>query len=57
MLASVLITLVVVGVALYLLTLLPMDNAIRQMIRIVVILGALLYVLRAFGIWHGSVVL
>jgi hypothetical protein len=54
MLISLIVTLVVVGVALYILTLIPMDNVIKQIIRVVVLLVALLYVLEALGIWHSS---
>ena len=47
------IGLIVIGVALYLLDLIPMDGTIKTIIRVVVILLAVLYVLQFFGIWHG----
>ena len=50
---NILLALIAVGVLLYFITLIPMDGAIVQIIRVVVILGAVLYVLRALGLWHG----
>lgn len=47
---SIILTLVVVGVLLYLLTLIPMDPAIVIIIRVVVILGAVLWVCKAMGL-------
>lgn len=50
MLISLLIVLVIVGVALYLLnTLVPMDGRIKTVINVVVLLAVFLYVLQAFG--------
>lgn len=46
MLIGLVITLVIVGVVLYLLTLIPMDPTIAQIIRIVVIIFAVLYAIR-----------
>lgn len=51
MLISLIVTLVIVGVCLYLLTLLPMDPIIKQVVRVLVILVAFLWVLQAFGLW------
>lgn len=53
MLVTVLLTLLIVGVVLYLVTLIPMDATIAQVIRVVVILAAILYVLQAFGLVGG----
>ena len=50
----IIITLLIVGVLLYLITLIPMDAAIVTIIRVVVILCAVLYVLSALGLWHGA---
>jgi hypothetical protein len=51
MLITMLIVLIIVGVALYLLnTLVPMDSRIKTVINVVVIIVVLLYVLQAFGI-------
>ena len=47
---SLLVLLILVGVGLYLLTLIPMDPAILTIIRVVVILACVLYVLSAFGL-------
>lgn len=45
-----LIVLLLVGVGLYLLQQVPMDPAILNIIRIVVILCVVLYVIQAFGL-------
>ena len=47
---SIILTLVLVGVLLYLLTLIPMDPAIMTIIRVVVILGAVLWIVKALGL-------
>ena len=49
----ILIALILLGVLLYLIQMIPMDATIMQLIRIVVIVGAILYVLSALGMWHG----
>lgn len=54
MLISLIATLVIVGVALWIITLIPMDPIIKQVIRVVVLLVALLYVLEALGLWRGA---
>lgn len=49
---SLLILLVVVGVCLYLIeTYIPMDPAIKTVIRVVVVLLLVLYLLQAFGVY------
>ncbi|WP_439534594.1 Thivi_2564 family membrane protein [Polymorphobacter sp.] len=51
MLISVIITLIVVGVLLWLVnTKLPMDGTIKSIINIVVIIAVILWLLRTFGI-------
>ena len=50
----VLVALILLGVLLYLIQLIPMDGAIMQLIRIVIIVAAVLYVLSALGLWHGA---
>lgn len=47
---AIILTLVLVGVLLYLLTLIPMDPAIMTIIRVVVILGAVLWIVKALGL-------
>lgn len=54
MLISLIVTLVIVGGCLYIVTLIPMDAVIQKVIRVVVLLVALLYVLQILGIWHSS---
>lgn len=51
---SVIIVLVLVGVGLFLLEkYVPMDGAIKTIIRVVAILFVIVYVLRAFGLLSG----
>jgi hypothetical protein len=50
---SILVVLVILGVALYLVNLIPMDGNIRTIIRVVAILFVVLWLLQALGIWHG----
>lgn len=47
---SIILALILVGVLLYLVTLIPMDPAIVTIIRVVVILGAVLWIIRAMGL-------
>jgi hypothetical protein len=47
---SIIITLVVIGLLLYLIDLIPMDRAIKQIIRVIVIIGVVIWLLQAFGL-------
>jgi hypothetical protein len=47
---GIIITLVVIGLLLYLVDLIPMDRAIKQIIRVIVIIGVVLWLLQAFGL-------
>ena len=49
-LISIIVTLIVVGLLLYLIGLIPMDGAIKQIIRVVVIILVILWLLRSFGL-------
>ena len=49
MLISLIITLVIVGVVLYLINLIPMDATIKTIIRVLVILFVLLWLLNGLG--------
>lgn len=51
MLLSIIVTLVIVGVVLYLLQLIPMDATIKQVIHVLVILFVILWLLQSFGIF------
>ena len=51
---SLIVMLLIVGVALYLVGLVPMDSRILMAIRAVVLLVAVLYVLEAFGVLHAG---
>ena len=54
MLINVLITLVVVGVLLWLVnTYIPMDGKIKQILNVVIIIAVILWLLRVFGILGG----
>ena len=49
-LVGIIITLVVIGLLLYLVELIPRDCTIKQIIRIIVIIGVVLWLLQAFGL-------
>lgn len=48
MLLSVIFALVIVGVVLYLLTLIPKDPTVAQIIRVLVVVAVILWILRVF---------
>ena len=56
-LISIIVTLIVVGLLLYLIGLIPMDGTIKQIIRVVVIIAVIIWLLESFGllgpIGHG----
>lgn len=56
-LISIIVTLIVVGLLLYLIGLIPMDGTIKQIIRVVVIIAVIVWLLESFGllgpIGHG----
>ena len=55
MLINVLITLVVVGVLLWLVnTYIPMDGKIKQILNIVIVIAVVLWLLRVFGVLGGA---
>jgi hypothetical protein len=47
---GIIVTLVVIGLVLYLIELIPMDGTIKQIIRIIVILGVIVWLLQSFGV-------
>jgi hypothetical protein len=47
---GIIVTLVVIGLLLYLVELIPMDRTIKQIIRIIVIIGVVIWLLQAFGL-------
>jgi hypothetical protein len=49
-LISIIVTLVVIGLLLYLIDLIPMDGAIKQIIRIIVIIAVVVWLLESFGL-------
>jgi hypothetical protein len=49
-LVGIIITLVVVGLLLYLVELIPMDGAIKQIIRIIVVIAVVIWLLNQFGL-------
>jgi len=50
---SILVTLLILGVALYCLQLLPLDATVKRIIQVLAILFAVLWVLSALGLWSG----
>lgn len=51
---SILITLIVIGVVLYLVELIPMDATIKRIIQIVAILLVVIWLLSSFGVLGGA---
>jgi uncharacterized membrane protein len=51
---SIIVTLVVIGLVLYLIDLIPMDGTIKQIIRLIIIICVVVWLLQAFGL-IGSV--
>ena len=49
---TLLIYLVIFGFLLYIVTLIPMEATVRQIVIAVAILGIVLWVLQSFGIFH-----
>ncbi len=57
MLISVIVSLIIVGVLLWLVnSYLPMDGKIKQILNVVVVIAVILWLLRVFGVWGGAVV-
>lgn len=53
---SLLITLAVFGVLLYIITLIPMDGTVKKIITVIAILAIVLWLLQGFGIYHFGTV-
>jgi hypothetical protein len=49
-LVSIIITLIVVGLLLYLIGMIPMDGTIKQIIRVVVLIFVIVWLLQSFGV-------
>jgi VIT1/CCC1 family predicted Fe2+/Mn2+ transporter len=49
-LISIIVTLIVIGLLLYLIGLIPMDGTIKQIIRVVVIIAVVIWLLQSFGL-------
>ncbi len=49
-LISIIVTLVVIGLVLYLIDLIPMDGTIKQIIRLIIIIAVVVWLLEAFGL-------
>jgi hypothetical protein len=50
MLISVIVTLVVVGLVLYLIDLIPMDGTIKRIIHLIIVIIVILWLLQVFGL-------
>jgi hypothetical protein len=53
-LITIIVTLILVGVALYLVELIPMDVTIKKIVYVLVVVATILWLLQAFGV-IGSV--
>jgi hypothetical protein len=51
---NLLVILLVFGVALYLISLIPMDATVKRIIMAIAILFLVLYALQVLGIWSGN---
>lgn len=51
--ASIIVTLIIVGVLLYLVRLIPMDATIQKIISVLVILAVVLWVCEGIGLFSG----
>jgi hypothetical protein len=49
-LISIIVTLVVIGLVLYLIDLIPMDGTIKQIIRVIIIIAVVIWLLQVFGL-------
>ncbi len=54
MLISLIVTLIIVGLLLYLINLLPLDGTIKQIIHVVIIVCVIIYVVQALGLLGGA---
>jgi hypothetical protein len=50
MLISIIVTLVVVGLVLYLIDLIPMDGTIKRIIHLIIVILVILWLLQVFGL-------
>jgi len=59
-LISIIVTLIVIGLLLYLIGLIPMDGTIKQIIRVVILIAVIIWLLQSFGLLgplgHGHLV-
>lgn len=59
-LISIIVTLIVIGLLLYLIGLIPMDGTIKQIIRVVIIIAVIIWLLQSFRllgpIGHGHLI-
>lgn len=50
---SLLVALIIVGVALYLVDMIPMNGTVKRIIQVLSVLFVILYALQILGLWHG----
>jgi hypothetical protein len=50
---EILVSLIILGVVLYLVNLIPMPGWVKQVINVVAVLYVVLYALQLLGVWHG----
>lgn len=51
---SILVALLVIGVVVYIVTLIPMNETVRKVLIAVALLFAVLWLLQALGLWSGG---
>ncbi len=51
-LITIILALVVLGVVLWLVSLIPMDGTIKKIITVVAVIAAVVWLLKAFGLWY-----
>jgi CBS domain containing-hemolysin-like protein len=54
-LVSIVLVLILVGVLLWVVeSIIPLDTAVKRLIRVVILIAVVLWLFQAFGLFHGS---
>jgi hypothetical protein len=54
MIVSIVVCLILAGLALWAISQFPLDPIIVRIIRVVIVVAVVLWLLRALGLWHGA---